>query len=755
MEVPCIYFKNNKLGTFNIFNNNGFVFDTVKDENTSGDFISVFSNNCIVHSMHGHDVISFNNNATGSIFFVDKNTQTTTLNNENDAIQSLTIKTENFTLSEIIIKNINYNFTNKKEYKTELRLGDSIITLLGVADIQGTDTIYDFDKVINIISSFKENFNNEGSNLIIDEEFIDRYIHNTFINFQLTSIKNTSNPINYFEFISQQHADYIIASLNYYKKNSSLFVDIDDLIIYVNSKIIDTNIDNTIHPSVQHIIPIINNSVNNFELKNDISIILNNFITDNYANMETITEFDNSLKHYINNNYYKKETKNYNEVTTDKTTTYVWDGLYYNNRMKNGVQISAFYNSNFEGEIINYYKNNIYVNLKDQSTAINKTKSVNNINISKPLYGSDQSDILIGQDVFGQSDYYGISGSVVIVPAGGNANGNDILMGDNVTSYSGDNLIIGTKSINGGSGNDIMIATGSLMTIYFNHQYSNDLSTVDNINYLMGTYNGAVYSSNARNYILNSETDLSSGLVNIYSTGNDIILGGSQKIDFIGGNKALLNFKNRIIQDDEFSYFQEPLNNFYSYYPVNNNKNKIYLGTGSIQAILSENDFIDLRLGKGTVWGSGYNEIITGNNSYVYSGGHSTINLLGNNTTIFLGKDDTFDTKNSENNLIYTSNYRENTISSTDINSYLITGIENKLFLGIESYEINLEGYSSTITFDKPNINNQIINIKEKGDSVININIPNINKLSIFNELNNEFSLSYFFSTLTRCLQYK
>lgn len=720
--VPLIYFKADNKKILDIRLGNAIIYDT-----PGNDSIRVYSNNNIINSTYGTDIIEIVSGTVGNVIMLKDLTgtdkeQSLILRNNSNLEHSLTIKSENISFGELIGKlGDNKDFT--------LDFGNKVVILSGQTDLDIKGAQYNAATMNALVTNFPELFTSaNGHNLVFDENFIDDYIKITSKNFEgQLGYENTQT-------MSAEHAAYVIGKITGYTNdlNDTASSFIDEMKAHINSRItnIPTDLDsNGLQDDILNsVIPLIKDKVESHSFASIIQSKLNNFKYLNLANQVNMATEDGMANNRADNIYGKKETKNYIAHYNSKGDLYwVWDGHYYYNRAVDGVQVEAFYNGSEIGQVMNYYVENIV--LKSNSTFS-----------SNVLYGSNGSDLLIGEHVYGQTNYFGVAGSKTVTEAKTIQNGNDILIGKVASAYSGNNFIYGSEAAYGGSGNDLIIGGGK---IYANQNTEHDTEGLNNENEIIILSAATVYSSNGRNNIIDLGTEGS----NIFGTRNDTFIGGSGHSIFIGGYNAYAvlrydeisfsmdggNFLGSFMMDFEF------IDNFYNSHKFNqsSSKNTILAGSGGVSAALDYGDYLEnLKGGGGQIIGLGGNDIFIKDNTAIISGGSSNINITGSNNLVYFGVKDRYSLSNGNENTLYSRGYRDNVNVGSD--NYQITGIKNTLILGSSSYNIKLDGESSQITFKANNNNNNIV-INEAGTTYIDVGFQNI--LTI--ESQNEISLRY------------
>ena len=730
--VEIIYFKSNTNSRLSINIDKAKVFDTPYNDS----FI-INSNNNTIHTTYGLDVVTVNSGINNTIIMHDLNAehseQHISVINNTDSLNAVKLSYDsNFTNGPLKIK------TNSGSDTYIVVFGNKTASVVGSVDILYNDNIIKYETIYSLVSNFSELFETVmGHDVIFNNSFIDDYINITYAKFNL--ILDGHKQLG----ISQEHANYIISKITQYE--TDLNMGLSSYKDYINEKITDFTVDNlSLQLDVNNYI----NDLNSSNLPDSVKYIINEKVTlfkdavysnnldmlvlkdlqsGNFNRLMTtlINDFDDNIT--VNNMYHKKETKNYVLTDVDGHMTYVWDGEYYNNRMVDGIQVDKFYdNATSVGDLINYYEDNILVRTS----------------IARNVSGSDGSDVIISAgNVYGQSNIYGITGNESLDDVISRQNGNDILIGNNVYSYSGNNFISATSNAYGGRGNDFIISWGN---IYADQSYLYKSETEESgtsYNTLIQKGNGFINSSNGSNTII-TESDISQ----INSTGNDTIISSSSNTIVFGNFEAYQYYKQNQINyfgshtsqlNDlifKFNDYQET-EDFYNHYnTLNPVSNKIYINNGAIFAVLGKHDFIDTSLNtkESFVIGLGHNEIMITNNTNVYSQGDSVININGNYNYIKLGLNDKFSLNNSNNNEIYSRGYEQNISLSDDY--YELTGNQNKLYVGNSNSNIKLLGANSTLVFSNNDKNNYITST-ESGETIIKVGTQNRLEISATNKL--------------------
>lgn len=751
-EVQTIYFKKANLQLANVFYKNCIIFDTPLNDSFYI-YKAIYGKDNLIHFMGGYNNITFENNTEGNVLFIEDKIKEVNVNNL--STNPVTIKSTTLNLNEIevIIKEFYPDASGSKLTKTLLKFGDQKISVSGTFNIEAKDTTIDYEIIQQTIKYFPENFNNAESNTIIfDEAFLEKYIERTKAKFGVLTYEFEKIPTNRLFSrsveseikLSQQHSDYILQKITDYSSVlNSLGFTFDASIFnsYITDKVLTVDLDQTILPtSVNNLIM---NRINQpqITIPEAIKVLINEklqlFSADKYSNVIDMSNVANSDSGRVDNIYLKKETKGYKYTTDDNGTVHSeWDGQYYYNKIKNNVQVDTYKygstndNSYDEGKLMYYYNNGVYIDVNNLVALPDK----GDVNVMYPVSGSDGSDILVGEIVYGQSNNYGAYENATFIPADTNPNGNDIIVADILASVnSGNNFLVSDSCIYGGKGNDFIIFTAKgKKTWYFDYEtksfpeFFTDFGVYINKNAKNGeeknsknyvlSLGGPIYSSKATNFVI----DLSikdSPMTFMFATGKDTFFGGPWYCVFIGGYEAYqLAEEHKTPKADDF----------YTKNQINTSKNFVYGGSGNITAYLSQNDFGDFTAGKAKVVGLGSNEIILNNDSFFVSGGNSTITILGRNNHVFLAEGDTYNAESSFENNIYPAGYREQTNTQMSIT---VKGALNKFNLSKATYNLNVEGVNSTVLFTQPNNNIQTININEVGET--NIGFTNSKKSKI------------------------
>lgn len=741
-----IYFSNYEVPFLTVSKDNAVVFDSY-----ASTYFSVASNNAEINLMNNNSTFvtrqkSDGSNPKNNKIIIGKNAKNINIYHEipNANINPVLIEIEDLLLSKLNVKKV---ITNLGRLSLEFKYDQTKITLNGFADFLISGNLYTYNDIINMVNKFEEAFISlNGAKLIIDEEFMDVYIKERDKKYKSVSLIENNNSIK----ISKNQNVEIKNVLNDYKNSNDIkpvaqkmarkmlmasivptvktplpIPDYEALKAYVDSVTNNTEIEPILPSSInQNFVSVLDGLQNPYN-KEFVNKKLENFSSDKYSSNLSI----DSNKYIVENVYFKYETKNYILKTYDDGhTEWVWNNHYYANRTLNGAQVDKFYDSVFVGVEINYYYPN-------------SVTVLSNGNIS----GTDGSDILIGDIVTGQSNYYGYSGREVVFKAGEKPNGNDIIIGREVKVFSGNNLLLGINGygvknkILGGIGSDILITAYGTIEINYEYKTKKEPSTNENLAILMG--DGEIYSSNAKNTILVDPKKGTSSAY-IYATGSDTVISevGTSTV-FIGGYDALLLAKQSNIDfHDAQVQNNAKLDEFYNFYKVNSGKNKYYSGDIVSRTFLSKYDFADLSKvsNYSFVYGVGFNEIIVNDKVDIFSGGDSNITITGSKNTLYLNNNDVYDLKNSYDNAIYTIGYIKNNFP-TVLQNILFEGRSNSLILGNSPYSINLNGYDSKVVFGTENNYSTEIIANESGQSQIFIDYD-IKNLSV--KTNNSINVS-------------
>jgi len=721
-NVPLIYFKADTGRYLDVKLGNAIIYDT-----PGNDSIRIYSDNNIINSTYGTDIIEIVSGTVGNVIMLkdliatDKE-QSLIVRNNSQLEHSLTISADNVNMGDLIGR-----ISDNKDFT--LDFGNKVIILSGNTDLNVGGSQHSSADINALLKNFPELYSvAAGHNFVFNEKFIDDYIKITAKNFSgQLGYENTQT-------VSSEHAAYVIDKLTQYSQDmndsSSLFIQeeknkLNNKVTSISSSL---NVNGLQEDILNMVIPLIKNKVE----AQSVAFILQNKLDDfkylDLSHQVNMATEDGMANNRADNIYGKKETKNYiAHYTSEGDKYWVWDGKYYYNRAIDGVQVSAFYDSVERGEVMNYYVENIV--LKSSSTFS-----------SNVLSGSNGSDLLIGEHVYGQTNDFGVAGGKTVTEANTVQNGNDILIGKVASAYSGNNFIYGSEGAYGGSGNDLIIGGGTIMA---NQNYKNDTESTNNENEIIILSLSDVYSSNGKNNII----DLGEAGSNIFGTRNDTFIGGSGHSTFIGGYNAYFALRYGDISfglDGEnfletFRMKFNILDDFYNLHKVNQSlgKNIILAGSGGVSASLGYGDYIEnMKGGGGQIIGLGGNDIFIKDHTGIISGGSSNINITGNNNTVYFGVKDQYSLSNANNNILYSRGYRDNINLGNDY--YQITGIDNTLLLGKSSYNIKLDGESTQVKFKENNNNNNIV-INESKTTSIDVGFQNI--LTI--ESQNEISLRY------------
>ena len=721
-QVPLTYFKADNKKTLEVRLGNAVIYDT-----PNSDTIKVFSNNNIINSSYGHDFIEIGTGTSGNIIMLkellaNEQNQNLIVKNNSNSENSLTIYTDEVDLGQVIGQ-----FIGNKDFT--LDFGNKIISGNGDFGLTVKSLEISSAQIKALITNFPELYTfAAGHNFIFDEQFIDDYI-------KVTS-KNFSGQFGYDNTltVSQEHATYVLDKLTKYSQdmNSPDSPFINEQKDLLTGKI--TNISTALNVNglqadiLNSVIPLIKDKVEAQSVAFALNK-LNDFKYLNLSNQVNMATEANMADNSADNIYGNKGTKNYiSQYNSEGEVYYVWDGKYYYDRAVDGIQVGSFYDGNEIGNLINYYTENITIKKNDLIA--------NGIN-TQSIGGSNGSDILIGDKVYGQTNHSGTMGSNIVTDAKTMQNGNDILIGREASAYSGNNFIYGSDAALGGSGNDLLIGGGK---IYANQNFENDTENTNNTNEIIIVSAADVFSSNGTNKIV----DLSEGGgSNIFATNNDTFMGGNGRVLFIGGYDAYLALKaaNISFNTDGSTFLSKlaliigSVDIFYNGHQYTSGINTIHAGAGGVDAILGVGDYLDNSKGSGgQIIALGNNDVFIKNNTAIISKGSSNITMTGNHNTVYLGKDDKYSLSDANNNTLYSRGYKDNINIGND--SYQLTGVSNNLILGKSSYSVKLDGTSSNVTFQQNDNYNKVI-VNEIGTT--NINVGTQTSLSV--EAENEISL--------------
>lgn len=724
--VKYIYMKSDQNKLLNVFKDGSIVFDTALD-----DSLVIYSNNNTIHSMNGTDHIRFglhykdNSHLIGNKVIITEKTDIVYIQNSSTNLNSLTIDFENST-SGLSVNAMGLS-SNFERNRVIIKNGNQTIEVDGVFKLNLNGHIVEYKDIYSTIANFPEMFMDGFFNIntVVNQSFIDSY---------MDLVKDRFNdgfivPENK---ISEKLADYIIARLKQYTLDSS----INTLSIQNNikDKIHVSELKTTFHPEIQDVINQTVVVIEGISIKDFVYSKLNNFADSKYNSLNEMTKEDNNEHNGVSREafdgmYYQKGTKNYDEwVDSENRTHYEWDGQYYYDRVDaNGDKIAAFYGDYKTAGIgyKKYLKEDLYIKGDVDSHGFHYD------NIS----GSDGSDILIGNKVDGQSLYYFENENVLDGDAQLRDNGNDILIGSNVSAYSGNNLIISNGFfgvLKGGRGNDVIIAKESATIIA--DQNENIIEDITNENTLLLLNRGTVFSSNGKNTIYANNGD-------VFATGNDTIYmnGGT----FYGYQLTSENTGYGNQQHELLSFFDETGFSFYSKYKINENVNTIY-DYGGLTAYLKKYDIINSTESEiqeaSKIYGLGNNIYeINGNGRTIYSGGDSLVSINGSFNKIYLETNDTYKIIYSAKNSFYARGLNNNTENLIGSDNYTITGLRNDLYIGNTTYDLNLNGHETSLIYTKNNTESQKIKINETGITNILIDEYYVNKIGI--DSRNDFQI--------------
>lgn len=685
--VQYTYFKKANEDLF-VNKDNSIIYDTAID-----DRIVVKSSGNRIYSFNGLDYVTLFNGTVNNTVVITQNTDNIQIVNRNTAINDesgLTIdfKQINDDL-KVKVNTITNDFINNK---VTIKNGNQETTISGSFNIETSNKTYTYQDIVALTLTFPEMFMDGFVDLDIpvNESFINEYISRTKEKFNNSKIPDDK--------LSSAHADYIIALLGQYTVLTSDNKNTSSLVSYVTNKIYEVEISHTFETSVQFKLAEINNAVTNIDIKNQINEITKAFSGNEYLSLEDVNELDPFNNSEINGVYLQKNTKLYlSDTLSDGRIIWKWDGNYYYDRIdENGNTIEAFYNDITMGTgYKKYMKENIVIKPTD-----NKTSN---------FYGTDGSDIIIGDTIYGQSNYYlDENGNVVESDVNTRQNGNDILIGGTITAYSGDNLILQTQmgTVNGGSGNDTIISDALFATVYTD---KNNNETELNQNTVILLKQGTVYSSKGQNTIITSSTFNSY----VYATANDTVYmnGGNYYSYDVEQQKETDNYTIR--------------HNFYSNYNGPLGNNKVYIN-GQVEAYIYSGDEVFVNGGSGLIKGFGDNKYNLMNNFEVYSGGDSEYIINGEYNTIHFGSNDVYEIKMSNYNKYYTNDLEDGT--------YYIIGKANTIYAGSSAYTFDLNGTNTVVNYLNNNQKVQTINLNEVNQTEINLNEKTINELNINNK---------------------
>lgn len=732
--VKYIYMKTNQKQVLNIFKDNSIVFDSALN-----DTLNIYSNNNIIRSMHGIDHINLYNhridltNLTNNKIVISEKSDIVYIENRSINLDSLTVIFENETTDlEIKMVGVSKDFSNNKAI---IRNGNQTIEISGVFNLNLNESVLLYKNIYTIMSNFPEFFENRGFNVdtIIDEDFVNIY---------MSLIKNKFNdgitlPENK---ISNRFSEYMITKLQKYSLESN--VDTTIFQTYIASIVFNSELKATFNNEIKDIINQTTISIENIPIKDFVYSQLNNFADLKYNSLNTIERQKNpNNENYfldaIDGVYYQKGTKNYNSVDTENGIKYVWDGIYYYDRVdENGNMIAAFYGNTRAGvDYKKYLKENLFIK--------NEILSENSSNI---IYGSDGSDIMIGSVVHGQSLYFFDNNNVVDSDPKLRNNGNDILIGSNVSTYSGNNLILSNSvrsSLKGGRGSDLIIAKDKDSMIIANQNETLN-SSADTHNILILLNNGNVFSSELKNTIYSNDGA-------VFATGGDTVY---MNRGILYSYELSENEQEYVKQKESLSFFKDGLSfnyndngtgfNFYDKYKTNEKVNTIY-EYGGVKAYLKKYDVIysiesEIE-SESSIFGLGNNLFeINAPHRIIYSGGDSLLNINTIDSSFHFGFNDVYKIIFSQNNSFYARGLKDNKESELSSDNYTVTGIKNNLYIGNSNYNINLSGYETTLIYTKDSTLNNNIIINEIGVTNIKIEKNNIEKITII--ASNDFKIA-------------
>lgn len=687
--VQYIYFKNADEDLF-INKDNSIVYDTALD-----DRIIVSSSGNTIYSFNGYDYITVNNNTKNNTIIVTSNTDSIQIVNNNRSLDDVSGLTINFkdvdTDLKIQVDSITKDFVTNK---ITIKNGVQLTTISGSFNIETNNKLYPYQDVVALAITFPEMFMDGFIDLdtVVNESFINDYIVKTKEKFNKGEIPPDK--------LTSDHAKYIIDQLALYTLLTSDNKDTAALETYVNSKIHEVELSQNFETNVNFKLVELNNATENIEIKNQINEITKTYSGNNYINLEDAMTFD-TIKYYgINGVYLEKNTKVYVAHTlSDGRVIWKWEGEYAYDRIdENGNKIEAFYGNTSDGvDYKKYMKENIL---------IKQTEEYNS-----GFYGTDGSDVIIGDEIYGQSIYYkDDNGNVLESSPETRQNGNDILIGKNIKVYSGDNLIIQNKDgsyVMGGSGNDTIISESSFAHIYTDKE---NKETSANKNTVILLDRGTVYSSKGVNTITISKDGSY-----VYATSNDTV--------YMNGGTY---YSHNLETQAQYDYDAVDRHQFYNNYTAPLGDNKIYI-TGNVTAYMNLGDEVFINgNSEGTLVGLGKNKYHLMNNYEVYSGGNSEYVINGESNTIHFGKDDTYEIK--------LSNYNKYYVNDVANGYYHTIGKSNIFFMGSAEYILDLNGSNTTVNYLNDNQNLQTINVNEVNKTDLNFNNKSIDSLNINNQ---------------------
>ncbi len=718
--VKYIYMKSDQNKSLNVFKDNSIVFDTALN-----DTLNIYSKNNTIHSMNGIDNINIIKDSTGNIVLVEDKTDMIYIHNSaiKTDLNSLIIKFETST-SGLNINAIGLT-DNFEQNRIIIQNGNQKVEVVGVFNLNLNGEIVQYKDIYSVLSNFQEMFIDGGFNIntVINQNFIDNYMELIKEKFN----DGVAIPENK---ISERFSDYMINKLKQYSLDSN--INTLDIQNNIKDKVYISKLDNTFNPEVEDIINKTTVIIEGIPFKDFVYSKLNNYADSKYNTLNTMTdednsEFNGSFSEKVDGMYYIKGTKNYtNYIDGQYRDYYVWDGEYYYDRVDaNGEKIAAFYGDTTTAGV--GYKKYLKEDLLIQDNKLFNGKQIGDV------YGSDGSDIIIGGNVYGQSLYYFENGNVLDGNEKLRENGNDILIGYNVSAFSGDNLIISNDNalriggvLKGGRGNDLIVSNNKNTTIIADQ---NDVlnENLDNKNIILLLDGGKVFSSNGSNIIYSTN-----GI--IFATGNDTVYMNSGV--YYGYELDINNPKYNTQLSEISTFLTETGISFYSKYTINDKPNTIY-DYGHLEAYLKEYDNISLTSLSSNIFGLGHNTFdITGTENNITSGGASLFKINGSKNSFYLNKDDEYQIIFSKENIYYARGLKDNTESSITSDNYTLSGINDKLFLGDTNYKLDLNGFQSSIVYTKNTNNLQNYNINENGITDIAFNNHTVDKIIISTKSN-------------------
>jgi hypothetical protein len=743
-NIRYVEFKNLKTITTNIYFNNTLLFDSSEQ-----DYINSFSSYNTLQIMNSDDYLVFDAVGIENTVVIQPMSDYINILNKNELFNSLSIdftELENDTIKFKIVKIFDEAYKNV----IEIKYGSHLINLSGIANFVFNQEKLFFKDISSIFFNFKEVFNeNRYYDIpVIDNAFIDNFIKVTSIKYGEINLDNLIEKD--YTKVTNEHVNFIISRLKSHEIATGF--DVSILIDYVKSKETKLELISSLPTLLNPVFNEIKLLVNDSFVVEQLTKALVPFSSVHYTNFEDIKidehlniDFtkidDNPFSSVFYPLYRKKETKIYESKYNSETSKleWVWTGNYDYDYELDGNKLDGRYGWQFPNgsKPINYYRKNIILN-SDFTT----------------IYGTEGSDIIIADNAYGNSPYFGNSGNVISGEIIDRPNGNDILIGKLVKAYSGDNLLVSDSIFNkytytylyGGSGNDVFISNigATIKTNDWTDSIDTDIN--HNIVFLLDQNNfttkTSVYSSNARNIIIHkTEKNENHGNIIVYSTGNDTYIGDGFFIANEMAYKAALNINEFNLNIDKNNEY------FYSKYSKTQSINHIYSTNSGLSGVLGIGDYADLSIGSGVFHTMGANTILIGSNYKITSGGNSILNINGENNVINLGyKDFIVDDSSFKNKIFLLESYTE--IDDVLVETHILRGTENDLHLGESINNIKLNGYNNNIYFDKNNINNNYINIDEGGisrifvntsKSINNIVVDSKNKLMIGSKLNNIF----------------